>query len=154
MHICTGLFLPLIWTQTTAWPYLLPVEMLLHQMVLCSSLSAISAWWPVCTIMFKWKNSIIVKCFWYVQTQAHLLTNILKNKHSKWETYWTTWYVYDKQCNLLMWCLTWDRITRLLSFFMASNRSSHVQVTLWYSRVGITKLKSRMSSRFFSLFPL
>lgn len=50
--------------------------------------------------------------------------------------------------------LTWGKITRLLSFLMAKNKSNHVQVTLWYSKVGMTKLKSRISFKFFSLLPL
>lgn len=49
---------------------------------------------------------------------------------------------------------TCDKITRRLSVFIASNKSSHVHVTLWYSSVGITSEKSVISLKFFCLLPL
>ena len=86
----------------------------------------------------------LLRCFFFVmKTQANFLTSVKLETILASKLFKNCWAVGP----------TCDKSTSLQSLFMAISRSCHVHVRLWYSSVGITRLKLCTSMMFRSFSP-
>ena len=98
-----------------------------------------------------WKNDFRFVSYWefasvfffVMKTQANFLTSVKLETILASKLFKNCWAVG----------LTCDKSTSLQSLFMAISRSCHVHVRLWYSSVGITRLKLRTSMMLRSFSP-
>ena len=102
----------------------------------------------VCESVRKWFSIrfLLGVCFGFffgMKTQANYLTSVILETILASKLFKNCWAVG----------LTCDKSTSLQSLFMAISRSCHVHVRLWYSSVGITRLKLCTSMMFRSFSP-
>ena len=91
--------------------------------------------------VFYWEFASVF--FFVMKTQANFLTSVKLETILASKLFKNCWAVG----------LTCDKSTSLQSLFMAISRSCHVHVRLWYSSVGITRLKLCTSMMFRSFSP-